>query len=119
MRRFATLGLGVVLGVCLTVGAMWTTASLQAQLGPGRVDPGDMAALRRQFESQPPTRLIEIPAPRGQSRVEGVGQNERVIQAPPPMVFLKDVKTDGCWLAFMGNQYGPISLAVAPADACQ
>ena len=113
MRRFVTLVIGVVLGVCLAVGAMVTTR-LQAQTGRA-----DTSALRKQLENQPATRLIEIPAPRGQSRLEGVGQSERLVSAPPPLVFLKDVKTDGCWLAYMGGQNEPLALAVAPAAACQ
>ena len=110
MRRFVTFVVGVVFGVCLAV----VGTRLQASQGQDY-----NAMMRRQLQDQPATRLIEIPAPRGQSRLEGVGQTERVIMAPPAMVFLKDVKSDGCWLAYMGNQNEPVALAVAPAEACQ
>ena len=110
MRRFLTLGLGLVFGVCLAV----VGTRLQASQGQDY-----NAMLRRQFQNQPATRLIEIPAPRGQNRMEGAGQSERAIMAPPAMVFLKDLKTEGCWLAYMSSQNEPVALAVAPADACQ
>ena len=108
MRR-ATPAIALVLGICLGIGASLATAGLQA----GQVD------LRPQFEQQSRTRLIAIPAPRGQARLEGVGPTERLIQPPPGLVFFKDVQSDGCWLAALGDRNEAIALAVAPSQACQ
>lgn len=102
MRRVTPV-LGFVLGTVVGVGAMLATARLDAGQG------GQAAA----------TRLIEIPAPRGQARLEGVGRTQQLIQPPPGLVFFKDVKSDGCWLAALGNLNEAIALAVAPATACQ
>jgi hypothetical protein len=44
---------------------------------------------------------------------------EHVIQPPPGLVFFKDVKSDGCWLAALGELNQAIALAAAPATACQ
>lgn len=109
MCRRVTPVVGFVLGIFVGVGAMLATARLDA----GQVD------LRRQIEEQVPTRLLTIPAPRGQARLEGIGSRERLIQPPPGLVFFKDVKTDGCWLAALGDRDEAIALAVAPAAACQ
>lgn len=105
MRRVTPV-IGFVLGTFVGVGAMLATARLDA----GQTD------LRRQPAA---TRLIEIQAPRGQARLEGFGKNERLIQPPPGLVFFKDVKSDGCWLAALGDRNEAIALAVAPATACQ
>lgn len=105
MRRVTPV-IGFVLGTFVGVGAMLATARLDA----GQAD------LRRQPAA---ARLIETPAPRGQARLEGFGQTERLIQPPPGLVFFKDVKSDGCWLAALGNLNEAIALAVAPATACQ
>ena len=98
-----TSAIGFVLGTFVGVGAMLATARLDA----GQA--GQPAA----------TRLIEIQAPRGQSRTEGIGPTRHVIQPPPGLVFFKDVKSDGCWLAALGSVNEAIALAAAPAAACQ
>jgi len=110
MRRFLTLVIGLVLGICLAVGAMLTTSRLEA---------GQIVPIFRPPTDQPATRLIEIPAPRGQIRLEGIGSTERIITPPPALVFFRDVKSDGCWLAAVGDHNEAIALAVAPADACR
>lgn len=102
MRR-VTPALAFVLGTLVGVGAMLATARLNA----GQT-------------SQPAaTRLIEIQAPRGQYRTEGIGRTQRLIQPPPGLVFFKDVKSDGCWLAALGDLNQAIALAVAPTSACE
>lgn len=109
MPRHVTPVIGFVLGAFVGVGAMLATARLDA----GQAD------LRRQIEQQAPTRLITIPAPRGQTRLEGFGRSERIIEPPPGLVFFKDVVSDGCWLAALDDRNEAIALAVAPATACQ
>jgi hypothetical protein len=106
MRRVTPV-ITFVLGTFVGVGAMLATA---------RLDAGQADLRGRQPAA---SRLIEIPAPRGQARVEGFGRTERLIQPPPGLVFFKDVKSDGCWLAALGNLNEAIALAVAPAAACQ
>ena len=108
MRRVTPV-IGFVLGIFAGAGAMLATARLEA----GQAD------LRRQNDQPAATRLIEIPAPRGQARREGLGQTERLIQPPPGLVFFKDLNSDGCWLAALGDRNEAIALAVAPATACQ
>jgi hypothetical protein len=97
------------LGTFVGVGAMLATPRLDA----GQAD------LRRQIDQQAAARLIEIPAPRGQARLEGFGPTERLIQPRPGLVFFKDVNSDGCWLAALGDRNEAIALAVAPTAACQ
>jgi hypothetical protein len=109
MPRRVSPVIGFVLGTFVGVGGMLATARLDA----GQAD------LRRQIEQQPPTRLITIPAPRGQTRLEGSGLDERLIQPPPGLVFFKDVVSDGCWLAALGDRNEAIALAVAPPAACK
>jgi hypothetical protein len=109
MPRRVTPVIGFVLGIFAGVGAMLATTSLDA----------GQAELRQQIEHQPPTRLITIPAPRGQARLEGSGRDERLLQPPPGLVFFKDVVSDGCWLAALGDRNEAIALAVAPPTACK
>ena len=116
MRRVTPV-IGFLLGLVVGVGALLATARLDAgqELDPGTAD----LAIRRQIAQQPGVRLIEIPAPRGQARLEGFGQSQRLIQAPPGLVFFKDVNSDGCWLAALSVANEAIALATAPAAACQ
>jgi hypothetical protein len=73
----------------------------------------------QQRESGEP-RLISIPASRGIPRRDtGPAGSRQLIQPPPPLVFLKDTRSDGCWLASLGEHGEAISLATAPADACR
>lgn len=44
---------------------------------------------------------------------DGVSNNRITTETP---FFIKDTKTDGCWLAMPSN--GTISLATAPTEAC-
>ena len=103
MRRVTPV-IGFVLGTLVGVGAMMATA---------RLDAGQTALQR------PGARLIEIPAPRGAVRREGIGSSEHIIQPPPGLVFFKDVNSDGCWLAALGDRNEATALAMAPATACQ
>ena len=102
MRRVTPV-IAFVVGTLVGVGSMLATA---------RLDAG-------QAGQPPATRLIEIQAPRGQYRTEGIGRTQRVIQPPPPLVFFKDIKSEGCWLAALGDLNQAIALAVAPTTACE
>jgi len=41
------------------------------------------------------------------------------VQPAPGLVFFKDVKSEGCWLASLGDRNEAVALAVAPVDACR
>jgi hypothetical protein len=110
MTRLGTLAVAMVGGIGIGVGGILASERLQAQQ---RQD------LQQIVANPPEVRLITIPAPRGQARREGFGSQERLVQPPPGLVFLKDVKTDGCWLASLGDRDETVALAVAPADACR
>ena len=106
MRRFVSSVVILLVGIGVGIGGMLATERLQAQQAP-------------QLQNQPEVRLITIPAPRGQARMERIGGTERFVQPAPGLVFFKDVKGDGCWLASLGDRNEAIALAVAPADACR
>lgn len=110
MSRLVTSAVLVAVGVGLGVGAMRASGRLEAQ---------ERRDLRSQLLTQPEARLVTIPAPRGRARLEGSGPTERLVPPEPGLVFLKDVKTDGCWLASLGERNEAVALAVAPADACR
>ena len=110
MSRFVTFAAAVVVGIGLGVGAMLAGEQLYAQQ---RQD------VQQQLLTQPEVRLVTIPAPRGRARLDGFGSTERLVQPDPGLVFFKDVKSDGCWLASLGDRNEAVALAVAPIDACR
>lgn len=109
MRRFTTSAVVVLVGIGLGVGVMRATERVQAEQGRAQ----------QQLIDQPEVRLVTIPAPRGRARIDGIGPTERLVQPQPGLVFLKDVKSDGCWLASLGDRNEAVALAAAPADACR
>jgi hypothetical protein len=110
MSRLVTVAASAALGICLGAAAMIASERLHAQ---------QSRDLRQQLLTQPEVRLVTIPAPRGQARLEGSGSSEILVQPPPSLVFFKDVKSDGCWLASLGERNEAVALAAAPADACR
>ena len=111
MRRSVTLLTGVVAGVCLGVAGMLATVAVQAQR--------PVSPLSLQLLNQPEPRLITIPAPRGKARTEMRNGEEVVVFPPAGLVFLKDVQSNGCWLAAFSNNDEIGSLAAAPDEACR
>ena len=110
MSRLVTSAAWVVVGIGLGVGAMIASEQLHAQ---------QRQALPQQLLNQPEVRLVTIPAPRGRARLEGIGSTARLVQPEPGLVFFKDVKSEGCWLASLGDRNEAVALAVAPGDACR
>ena len=110
MSRLVTSASLVVVGIGLGVGAMIASEQLHAQ---------QRHALEQQLLDQPEVRLIAIPAPRGRARLDGIGSTERLVQPEPGLVFFKDVRSEGCWLASLGDRNEAVALAVAPPDACR
>ena len=108
MSRLVTSAAWVVVGIGLGVGAMIASERLDAQ----------QQGLQQQLLSQPEVRLLTFPAPLGRARLEGIGSTEKLVQPPPGLVFFKDVKSQGCWLASLGDRNEAVALAVAPVDAC-
>jgi len=116
MRRFGTLAFGVALGVVIGAGFTLGIANLQARQFTPAVPSQTIADA---LQNQPPTRLVEIPAPRGQARLEDVGTRQVLRTPAPGLVFFKDLKSDGCWLATLGDRNEAIAIAAAPVDACR
>lgn len=116
MARLGTSVIAMVVGIGLGVGGMLASERLRAQQPQGLEE---RQPLLQRLENQPEARLITIPAPRGRARLEGLGSRQRLIQPPPGLVFFKDIKTEGCWLASLGDRDEALALAVAPADACR
>jgi hypothetical protein len=110
MTRLGTSAIAAVVGIGFGVGIMLASERLQAQQRPDQ---------RPLMENQAEVRLVMIPAPRGKARLEGFGPTERFVQPDPPLVFLKDTKSEGCWLASLGDRNEAVALAVAPSDACR
>jgi hypothetical protein len=109
MARLGSSAIVMAVGIGIGVGGMLASERMQAQ----------QQDLRQSLANQPDVRLVTIPAPRGQARLEGFGSQERLIHPPPALVFFKDVRTDGCWLASLGDRNETVALAVAPAEACR
>ena len=110
MSRLITSVAWVLVGIGLGVGAMIASEQLHAQ---------QQRDLQQQLMNQPEIRLITMPAPRGLARLEGSGSTERLVQPAPGLVFFKDIKSEGCWLASLGDRNEAVALAVAPVDACR
>jgi hypothetical protein len=106
--RWIAPAVALAVGVVVGVGAMLAARTVEAQ----------------QFGTMQEEnfRLLTIPAPRAVSRPDArfVGTSARtLVQSGPSPVFLKDRKTEGCWLAGLGERNEVVALAVAPAAACQ
>jgi hypothetical protein len=110
MSRLARSAAWVLVGIGLGVGAIIASEQLHAQ--PQR-------DLQRQLLDQPEPRLVTIPAPRGRARLEGSGSTDTLVLPAPGLVFFKDIKSEGCWLASLGDRNEAVALAVAPLDACR
>jgi|RhiMetStandDraft_4_1073278.scaffolds.fasta_scaffold295930_1 hypothetical protein len=111
MLRLVTSAASVVVGIGLGVGAMIASEQLHAQQ--------QRRELEQQLLNQPEVRLVTFPAPRGRARLERIGSTETLVQPAPGLVFFKDLKSDGCWLASLGDRNEAVALAVAPVDACR
>jgi hypothetical protein len=102
MKRFVTPVLWVVLGFSIGAGAVLTTGSVHAQQQAG-VGAG---------------RIVITPA----SGVAGrwvQGSPSTWVEGPPPIKFIKDTKSDGCWIGNIGDNGVFVSIAVAPPAACE
>jgi hypothetical protein len=101
MTRLVTAGLSMMLGVGIGAGAVLTSSRLQAQsqvgVGAARLVITPAAALSGNWVHTDP--------------MTWVGKT-------PPLQFIKDTKSGGCWIGNVGDNGVFVSIAVAPASAC-
>ena len=101
MKRLVTPVLGIVLGISVGAGAVATSGRLQAQQ-----------------TSVGAARIVITPA----SEVKGRWVNDTTktwIEGPPPLKFIKDAKSGGCWIGSIGDNGIFVAIAVAPPVACE
>jgi hypothetical protein len=101
MKRFVTPCLWVLLGSSIGAGAVLTSGRVQAQQ-PTNVDAA---------------RIVITPASRATGRWVHA-DNSAWIEGPPPIQFIKDTKSGGCWIGSIGDNGVFVSIAVAPPAAC-
>lgn len=102
MKGPVTPGLWIALGISIGAGAVLMSGRVQAQ------QPTSVGAAR----------IVITPA----SAVTGrwVNTNPSAwIEGPPPLKFIKDTKSGGCWIGNIGDNGVFVSLAVAPPAACE
>ena len=102
MKRFVTPGLWILLGISIGAWAVLTTGRVQAQ----------------QQTSVGAGRIVITPA----SAVTGrwvQADRSAWIEGPPPIKFIKDTKSGGCWIGNLGDNGVFVSIAVAPPAACE
>ena len=101
MTRLVTAGVSMILGVGIGAAAVITSSRLHAQ-----PQVGDGAA-----------RLVITPA-----AVSGRWVNSgpaKWLGQTPPLQFIKDTKSGGCWIGNVGDSGVFVSIAVAPTSACE
>jgi len=102
MKGLVTSGLWIVLGIGIGAGAV---------LASGRV-------LAQQQTGIGAARIVITPAPGATGRWVRADPTAWV-EGPPPIKFIKDTKSGGCWIGNIGNNGVFVSLAVAPPAACE
>jgi hypothetical protein len=95
LKRLVTSGLWFVLGISIGAGAVLTDSHVQAQQQTG-------VGIAR---------LVMTPAS------GAIGQ--RIHAGWPPINFIKDTKSGGCWIGSIGENGFYVSIAVAPPAACE
>jgi hypothetical protein len=102
MKRLVTAGLSMILGVGIGAGAVLTSSRLHAQS-----QVGDGAA-----------RLVITPATALSGRWV-TSDPMTWLGKTPPLQFIKDTKSGGCWIGNVGDNGVFVSIAVAPRSACE
>ena len=102
MRRLVTSGLWIALGITIGAGAVLTNSRVQAQ----------------QQTSIGASRIVITPASGAIGRWVHTDPSTWV-EGPPPVKFIKDTKSGGCWIGSIGDNGVFVSLAVAPPSACE
>jgi|SRR6267142_222339 hypothetical protein len=101
MKQLVTAGLSLMLGVGIGAGAVLTSSRLRAQ---SQVDDGA-------------ARLVITPAAALSGRWVTTGPMTWLGKTPP-LQFIKDTKSGGCWIGNIGDNGVFVSIAVAPTSAC-
>lgn len=102
MKSLVTASLSMMLGVVIGAGATLTSSHLraQSQLGDGTA------------------RVVVItPAEAWSGRWVNSGPAKWEGKTPP-LQFIKDTKSGGCWIGNIGDNGVFVSIAVAPTSAC-
>jgi len=102
MKRLVTAGLWIVLGIGIGAGAVLTSGRVHAQQQTG-AGAG---------------RIVITPASGGTGRWVHADYSAW-IEGPPPIKFIKDTKSGGCWIGNIGDNGVFVSIAVAPSAACE
>jgi hypothetical protein len=102
MKRLVTAGLCMMLGVGIGAGVVLTSSRLKAQSQAGAEA----------------ARLVITPAAVLSGRWVS-DEPKTWVGKTPPLQFIRDTKSGGCWIGNVGNNGVFVSIAVAPTSACE